>query len=75
MATISTCDRCLRRLGHQTKWVKVKPTTVLTSVPVEQATAARDPEIDLCGDCYDEMISNIKANAELARNAQRTAVK
>jgi hypothetical protein len=67
MATISTCDRCLRRLGDMTKWVKVKPTTVITSVPAEHATAARDPEIDLCGDCYESVVSEIKHFAESTR--------
>lgn len=68
MATISTCDRCLGRLGHLTKWVKIKPTTVLTSVPAEQATAARDPEIDLCGTCYESVIVDIKHFAETVKN-------
>lgn len=49
MATISTCDRCLRRMDDLTRWIKVKPTRVITSIPQEHATAARDPEFDLCG--------------------------
>jgi hypothetical protein len=67
MATISTCDRCLRNLNEQGRWIKLKPGTVITSIPMQHSEMVKVPDFDLCGDCYEVIVSNIKAYANAGK--------
>lgn len=60
MATISTCDRCKRELTQLTRWIKLKPAVAFS----DNSSMAKEPEIDLCGTCYDSTMAGFKNFAD-----------
>jgi hypothetical protein len=60
MATVNTCDRCRRELTHQTRWIKLKPAVAFS----EGSSMAKEPDIDLCGRCWDLTMAGFKNFAD-----------